>query len=89
MDQLPRVRTKPLQIPFIFFLKEFYGKVDLEAVAKVKEVYKTLQLQKVFTDYEDEAYDDIVNQINQLSEKSMLNPDIFYSFLGRIYKRTS
>jgi len=70
-------------------LNEFYGKDDLEAVAKVKEVYKTLQLQKVFTDYEDEAYDDIVNQINQLSEKSILNPDIFYSFLGRIYKRTS
>lgn len=70
-------------------LNEFYGKDDSEAVAKVKEVYNTLQLSKTFRDYEDEAYADIVRQINLLSKKSSLNPDIFYSFLGKIYKRTS
>ena len=71
------------------FLKEFYGKDDSEAVAKVKEVYNMLQLDKTFRDYEDEAYAEIVRQINLLSKKSLLNPDIFYSFLGKIYKRTS
>ena len=76
-------------LKFSSFLKEFYGKDDSEAVAKVKEVYNTLQLNKTFRDYEDEAYADIVEQINNLSKKSSLNPDIFYSFLGKIYKRTS
>ena len=69
-------------LKFSSFLKEFYGKDDSEAVAKVKEVYNTLQLNKTFRDYEDEAYADIVEQINNLSKKSSLNPDIFYSFLG-------
>ena len=76
-------------LKFSSFLKEFYGKDDSEAVAKVKEVYNTLQLNKTFRDYEDEAYADIVEQINNLSKKSSLNPDIFYSFLGKIYKRSS
>ena len=72
-----------------FILQECYGLDDSEAVAKVKEVYEILQLQKVYKDYEDQAYKDIVEKIKLLSERSSLNPDIFFSFLSKIYKRQS
>ena len=70
-------------------LQECYGREDSEAVAKVKEVYDRLQIQKLFKAYEDEAYTDIVEKIKVLSEQSSLNPDIFFSFLSKIYKRES
>ena len=71
---------------FLSIFQEYYGKDDSEAVAKVKDVYDELQLQKLYKTYEDEAYTEIVKQINGLSS---LNPDIFFSFLGKIYKRES
>ena len=67
-------------------LQEYYGKDDSEAVAKVKNIYDELQLENLYKTYEDEAYTEIINQINGLSS---LNPDIFLSFLGKIYKRES
>jgi len=67
-------------------LNEYYGKDDSEAVAKVKNIYDELQLENLYKTYEDEAYTEIINQINGLSS---LNPDIFLSFLGKIYKRES
>jgi len=70
-------------------LHECYGLDNSEAVAKVKEVYNSLQIQQVYKDYEDEAYKDIVEKIKILSEGSSLNPDIFFSFLSKIYKRES
>lgn len=70
-------------------LQECYGLDNSEAIAKVKEVYDSLQMQKVYRNYEDEAYEDIVQKIKVLSERSSLNPDIFFSFLTKIYKRES
>ena len=67
-------------------MQEYYGKDDSEAVAKVKNIYDELQLENLYKTYEDEAYTEIINQINGLSS---LNPDIFLSFLGKIYKRES
>ena len=71
----------------LFILQECYGKENSKAVATVKEVYDSLQIQSVYRNYEDEAYAKITEKINVLGEKSSLNPNIFFSFLGKIYKR--
>ena len=51
------------------------------------EIYEDLKIQKLFLQYEEEAYNDILNRIGQMSGK--LNPDVFYYFLNKIYRRSS
>ena len=66
--------------------------MDPEHVAKVKAIYEELNLPKLFHQYEEEAYNDIINRIGQISggqSDRRLNPEVFYYFLNKIYKRTS
>jgi farnesyl diphosphate synthase len=69
-----------------------YGSKDASDVAKVKAVYDELNIPKMYKTYEENGYNDIVHQISHLSggvERRALNPEIFQSFLARIYKRDS
>ena len=63
-------------------LEQNYGQND--GVEHVKKVYQELNLEKFYKTYEEEAYNDIVHQITNLSA---LNHDIFHTFLAKIYKR--
>lgn len=71
-------------------LRKSYGSKDPEDVKAVKSVYEELKVKKIFKSYEEDEYNDIVQQINHLShgrEAKALNQDIFHSFLNKIYKR--
>nr|ALF46698.1 farnesyl pyrophosphate synthase 1 [Chrysanthemum x morifolium] len=66
-------------------LHENYGKKDPAAVAKVKEVYHTLNLQAVFEDYEATSYKKLITSIENHPSKAV--QAVLKSFLGKIYKR--
>ncbi|GKE73426.1 farnesyl diphosphate synthase [Tanacetum coccineum] len=65
--------------------KENYGKKDPASVAKVKELYHTLNLQAVFEDYEATSYKKLITSIENHPSKAV--QAVLKSFLGKIYKR--
>nr|AFW98439.1 farnesyl diphosphate synthase [Leibnitzia anandria] len=66
-------------------LHENYGQKDLASVAKVKELYNTLNLQGVFEDYENKSYEKLIKSIE--GHPSNAVQEVLKSFLGKIYKR--
>ena len=71
-------------------LQKNYGSMDPENIGKVKAIYEDLKLPKLFLQYEEQAYNDIIARIGQMSgggSNRRLNPEVFYYFLNKIYKR--
>ncbi|KAG6553116.1 hypothetical protein Mapa_005454 [Marchantia paleacea] len=66
-------------------IKENYGKKDPSKVAVIKQLYKELNLEKVFEDYEQESYVALIAAIEQ--QESLPLQAVFKAFLGKIYKR--
>ncbi|KAK1435576.1 hypothetical protein QVD17_01342 [Tagetes erecta] len=66
-------------------LHENYGQKDPSSVAKVKELYNTLNLQGVFEDYESTSYKKLITSIEAHPSKPV--QAVLKSFLGKIYKR--
>ncbi|CAO2166084.1 unnamed protein product [Urochloa humidicola] len=66
-------------------LFENYGKPDLTCVAKVKNLYGELNLEKVFYEYERESYNKMIADIEAQSNKVVQS--VLKSFLHKIYKR--
>ncbi|KAI4296072.1 hypothetical protein L6164_036061 [Bauhinia variegata] len=66
-------------------LYENYGKTNPENVAKVKALYKELNLQHVFAEYESQSYEKLVNSIE--AHPSQPVQAVLKSFLAKIYKR--
>ena len=66
-------------------LYENYGKADQACVAKVKELYKTLDIQGAFAEYESKNYEKIIKQIEDHPSKAV--QVVLTSFLAKIYKR--
>ena len=74
--------------PFHHFnLQKHYGSPEPEKIARIMALYEELKIQKLFLQYEEEAYNDILNRIEQTS--GALNPHVFYYFLNKIYRRNS
>lgn len=67
------------------FLHENYGKQDPACVAKVKQLYNELNLQGVFTEYENQSYEKLVHSIEAHPSKPV--QAVLKSFLAKIYKR--
>ncbi len=69
-------------------LRENYGRKEDEAVARVREVFDKLKIEKVYKAYEEDTYNSLLNHINQIpGEGKLLPPQVFTAFLDRIYKR--
>ncbi|MQL67969.1 hypothetical protein Taro_000239, partial [Colocasia esculenta] len=66
-------------------LYENYGKVDPTCVAKVKALYKDLNLQAVFLEYESRSYKELITSIE--AQPSIAVQGVLKSFLAKIYKR--
>ncbi|WOK92576.1 farnesyl pyrophosphare synthase [Canna indica] len=66
-------------------LLENYGKSDPACVAKVKGVYKDLELQNVFAEYEQTFYEQLISSIDAQPSKAV--QDVLKLFLHKIYKR--
>eukprot|EP00877_Chromochloris_zofingiensis_P000555 jgi/Chrzof1/104/Cz01g03190.t1 len=65
-------------------IKANYGRHDPACVAKVKEVYKQLDLEGKFHDYEASSYESLSATIE---EQTLLPKAVFTSLLAKIYKR--
>jgi len=66
-------------------LFENYGKSDPACVAKVKDLYKELNLEEVFHEYERESYTKLTADIEVQPNKAVQT--VLKSFLHKIYKR--
>lgn len=66
-------------------LYENYGKADPACVAKVKALYKDLDLQGAYTEYESRSYEKLTSFIEAHPIKSVQG--VLKSFLEKIYKR--
>ncbi|KAG6641966.1 hypothetical protein I3843_09G108000 [Carya illinoinensis] len=66
-------------------LYENYGKPDPANVTKVKALYKELDLQVVFAEYESKSYQKLTASIEAHPSKAVQS--VLKSFLGKIYKR--
>ena len=69
-------------------LEENYGRKDQASEAKVKALYNELQLDKVYTEYEDEKVGEIRKMIDAVDESAGLKKTVFEEFLRKIYKRS-
>ncbi|KAG7547220.1 Isoprenoid synthase domain superfamily [Arabidopsis suecica] len=66
-------------------LYENYGKAEPSNVAKVKALYKELDLEKAFMEYEKESYEKLTKLIEAHQSKAI--QAVLKSFLAKIYKR--
>jgi len=66
-------------------LNENYGKSDPACVTKVKDLYKELNLELVFREYERETYIKLIGTIEAQLNKAVQT--LLKSFLHKIYKR--
>ncbi|KAL1214047.1 Farnesyl pyrophosphate synthase 1 [Cardamine amara subsp. amara] len=66
-------------------LYENYGKPDLSNIAKVKDLYKELDLEGVFMEYESKSYEKLMGVIEAHQSKAI--QAVLKSFLAKIYKR--
>jgi farnesyl diphosphate synthase len=66
-------------------LEQNYGSWHDEKVAKVKELYGELDLERVFRDYEEQSYRNIQAE---LDEVTLMPRDVFELLLKKIYKRS-
>lgn len=65
-------------------LENHYGKSDGESVAKVKKLYKELELEAKYKEYEQRTYGELVNEINK---QNHLPKAVFEQLLAKIYRR--
>jgi len=68
-------------------LDDNYGQKDDVAEAKVKELYKELQLESRYQAYEEKRVGELRHLIANVDESEGLRKEIFESFLAKIYKR--
>lgn len=80
IQALARASPEQLQL-----LKDNYAKHDDAAVARVKALYKELDIEKVYHDYEAESYTSIMQLID--ATHGSLPKEIFIDFAQKIYKR--
>lgn len=69
-------------------LNENYGRKDKDMEAKVKQLYRELDLEQVYKDYEEKVVGEIREKIDMVDEKSGLKKQVFEEFLRKIYKRS-
>ncbi|KAK1149063.1 Farnesyl pyrophosphate synthetase [Aspergillus melleus] len=69
-------------------LDEAYGRKNSELEAKVKQIYKDLDLEKVYREYEEATVADLRSKIAAVDESEGLKKEVFETFVSKIYKRS-
>lgn len=65
-----------------------YGRKDGELEAKVKELFRELDLETVYKEYEEKIVGELKTKIATVNEAEGLKKGVFEAFLGKIYKRS-
>ena len=68
-------------------LARHYGSQDQTDIEIVKNLYMKLGLVEIFRDYENNFYEEIVEQIDRVSTENEIPKKVFHSFLAKVYKR--
>ncbi|KAI9143288.1 ERG20 farnesyl diphosphate synthase [Paraphysoderma sedebokerense] len=68
-------------------LESNYGRKDAKCISEVKKVYKELKLEQVFEKYEEESHQRIMGLINSIDKSLGVPPEVYISFMKKIYKR--
>ncbi|CAG8469806.1 7331_t:CDS:10 [Cetraspora pellucida] len=67
-------------------LDKHYGKKNPEDVSIIKQIYKDLNIEGVYREYEETSYAFLTGLISQLDE-NVIKKDIFLEYIKKIYKR--
>eukprot|EP01095_Lingulamoeba_sp_RSL-Kostka_P009542 TRINITY_DN3317_c1_g6_i1.p1 TRINITY_DN3317_c1_g6~~TRINITY_DN3317_c1_g6_i1.p1 ORF type:complete len:357 (-),score=125.95 TRINITY_DN3317_c1_g6_i1:85-1155(-) len=67
-------------------ISNHYGSENAEDVAIIKKLYKDLDLETIFSDYEEESYQQLSTLINEVNDD--FPKEIFDKLLAKIYKRS-
>ncbi|XP_023220201.1 farnesyl pyrophosphate synthase-like [Centruroides sculpturatus] len=67
-------------------LKENFGVHEESAVRKIKQVYDELELPKLYDQYEEETFRELTILIDNVTNSSILPPEMFYRFIKTIYE---
>ncbi|KKK14754.1 hypothetical protein P175DRAFT_0509626 [Aspergillus ochraceoroseus IBT 24754] len=65
-----------------------YGRKDSEQEAKVKQLFRDLDLETVYKEYEEKIVGELRGKIAAVDETGGLKKEVFEAFLGKIYKRS-
>jgi farnesyl diphosphate synthase len=65
-----------------------YGRKDAEQEAKVKAIFRELDLESVYKEYEEKIVGELKTKIAAVDESEGLKKEVFEAFLGKIYKRS-
>ncbi|KAL4988942.1 isoprenoid synthase domain-containing protein [Aspergillus falconensis] len=65
-----------------------YGRKDAEQEAKVKAIFRELDLDTVYKEYEEKIVGELKTKIAAVDESEGLKKEVFEAFLGKIYKRS-
>lgn len=66
-------------------IKAHYGRKEEASVAKIKALFKELELERQFQEYEATSYRTLTKEI---SEQDMVEKEVFLKLLRKIYKRS-
>ncbi|KAK9476351.1 isoprenoid synthase domain-containing protein [Lipomyces japonicus] len=79
---LPKASPQQRQV-----LDDNYGQKNGESEAKVKQIFKELELEQDYLAYEENVVADIRKKIEQVDESRGFKREVLTAFLGKIYKR--
>lgn len=68
-------------------LLENYGKEDAKCVQKVKEIYNKINLPKIYADYENETYKELLSIVGKFEYIDQVPIQVFDWILKKIYHR--
>ncbi len=70
--------------------QENYGRKEPpECAQRVKELYRELDIRKVYLDYEESSYRELMALIEEQAAAASLPKGMFVEFANRIYKRNA
>lgn len=69
-------------------LDENYGKKDDESEQRVKDLFKELEIEKDYYQYEESIVSELKQKIDQVDESRGFKKEVLTSFLGKVYKRS-
>lgn len=69
-------------------LDENYGKKDDESEQRVKDLFKELDIEKDYYEYEEAVVASLRDKIANVDESRGLKKEVFSAFLAKVYKRT-
>lgn len=69
-------------------LDDNYGKKDDVSEAKCKQLFTDLGIEKIYNAYEEEIFEKLRKQIEEVDESGGLKREVLSAFLGKVYKRS-